>query len=196
MSYDTINRSVNDTELRDRVRSAIAKEAWANPDYGATSDGQLVQQAGPDSILGQLIWPCCIDFEADYAYAVDSGHEHPGGADVIPDAEVQSAVQVHWPTPPAPPAPVPPTITSISPGTAVAGQAGTVTLHVFGAGYGADTVVALGGTVVPTTVVGEGEALAELDAASATPGMLPVVVSAGGVDSAPAATSFTWTAGG
>lgn len=103
MSYTTITASTNDVELRDRIRAAIGKESWANEAYGATGTGSLVRDAGPDSVLGDFMWPCCIDFEEAYAYAVDAGNEHPGGdPGVIPDAAIQSAVQVHWPDPPAP----------------------------------------------------------------------------------------------
>lgn len=104
MSYQTITQSTRDTELLDRLRAAIAKETWANADLGATGTGQLVQQAGPDAVLGAFVWPCAIDFEAAYEYAVGAGNEHPGGdPGVVPDANILAAVQVHWPDPlPAP----------------------------------------------------------------------------------------------
>ncbi len=107
MSYTTINQSTNDPELRARINAAVAKESWANEEFGSTPDGQLVQQSGPDSVVSALMWPCCIDFETDYAYAVDAGNEHPGGdPGVITDAAIQSAVQTHWRTPPVEEEPV------------------------------------------------------------------------------------------
>ena len=103
MSYETITQSTRDGALRDRITAAIGKETFANPAFGDTAAGANVKQYGPTSILEQLIWPCCIDFEADYAYAVESGNPNPGGdPGVIGDDEIGSAVQVHWPPDPEP----------------------------------------------------------------------------------------------
>jgi hypothetical protein len=178
MSYTTITESTNDVELLARIRAAIAREAWANEDYGATADGQLVREAGPDAILNALVWPCCIDFEADYAYAVESGHEHPGGDEVIPDAEVQSAVQTHWRTPPVEPAPQPATLTSLMPTSAAVG-ASNVELHAFGTGFADDAVLVFDGADQETTVMADGEVTATVDMPSA-PGRVLVLVRSGG----------------
>lgn len=118
MSYTTITQSTRDDALLDRLRAAVAKETFANEAFGNTPTGGVVQQAGPDAVLAQFVWPCCIDFEADYSYAIDGANENPGGdPGVIGDDEIQSAVQVHWPDPQwvEPPPPEPPVIDNTLP---------------------------------------------------------------------------------
>ena len=104
MSLTTITQSTQDDALRERLRASIAKESWANPLYGNTPTGQQVQAAWPNmQIEQQFLWPCCIDWEADYAYAVDNGNPNPGGdPGVIGDDEIQAGVQAHWPDPVTP----------------------------------------------------------------------------------------------
>ena len=100
MSLETITMSTRDEALLDRIRASISKETFANEAFGNTPTGQLVQQAGPDAVLSQFVWPLGIDFEADYAYAVDNENPNPGGdPGVIGDDEIGSAVQTHWPDP-------------------------------------------------------------------------------------------------
>lgn len=98
MSYTTITLSTQDAELTDRIAAAIAKETFAGEGFGDTPTGERVKAGGPYTVLAEFVWPCCIDFEADYAFAVDSGNPSPGGdPGVIGDDEIGAAVQAHWP---------------------------------------------------------------------------------------------------
>lgn len=103
MSLTSIQQSTDDEALLNRITSSIAKETFANPAFGDTNTGALVKQSGPGTVLFQFIWPCCIDFEVAYAYAVDNSNPNPGGdPGVITDADIQSSVQTHWPADAAP----------------------------------------------------------------------------------------------
>lgn len=97
MSYATLNASSRDQELIERLKAAIAKEAWANEVFGATVFGKLVRERGPDEFYIQFIWPLCINSEADYEYAINTDNVHPGGEGVITDTAIGSVVQAHWP---------------------------------------------------------------------------------------------------
>jgi hypothetical protein len=109
MTYATITTCTKDTELQDRVMAAASKEAWASLEFGATPYGERLRSY-PEEALGSFMWPIAIDNEADYQYALDNGHEHPGSAEVITDAALQAGIQAHWPgTTPQPPQPDPQT---------------------------------------------------------------------------------------
>jgi hypothetical protein len=101
VSYTTITQATEDQALTDRIMAAVAKESWANPDYGATGTGQSVRLNGPLAATAYFVWPVAIDTEDEYAYAVEADNPNPGGdPGVISDAVIQSAVQTHWPDPP------------------------------------------------------------------------------------------------
>ena len=96
MSYNTLDQSSKDLALQNRVLAAVQKEAQANAELAATPFGELVRDNPAEGI--RLMWPVCIDYESEYAYAVDHNHENPGGDEgVITDANIGSAVQAHWP---------------------------------------------------------------------------------------------------
>jgi len=99
MSYTTITQSTQDEALLERLRAAIAKEAWNNPTFGDTPTGEAIKTSWPNmAIEGQFVWPCCLDFEAAYESAVIAENPNPGGDPaVITDAAIGSAVQAHWP---------------------------------------------------------------------------------------------------
>lgn len=97
MSYLSITQSTRDANLRDRVQAAMSKEAWHNPELSQTDLGQAVRQASGFG-LDSLLWPCCVDFEAAYEYALTADNPDPGGdPSVITDADILSAVQANWP---------------------------------------------------------------------------------------------------
>ena len=96
MSHATIYRSVHDVELQQRIEAAAQKEARANDELGATPFGQQLI-ANPEWAY-VFWWPIAIDYEAEYAYAIGEGNEHPGAdPGVITDANISTAIQVHWP---------------------------------------------------------------------------------------------------
>src|SRR3954470_21483528 len=99
MSYSSIFASTVDQPLVQRIEAAVAKEAFHNEALGDTEAGRLVVETGsPASVLGAFLWPCCVDFEAEYEFALNSGNENPGGDPaVISDAELLSSVQANWP---------------------------------------------------------------------------------------------------
>jgi hypothetical protein len=98
LTYSSIYMSSQDDHLKNRILAAIAKEAWANEEMGRTAAGQKVIYGSPEEILPYIIWPACVDFEVAYEYALGESNTDPGGdAGVITDANIQSAVQTHWP---------------------------------------------------------------------------------------------------
>jgi hypothetical protein len=84
-----------------------------------------------------------------------------------------------------------PTITALTPATVALG-APDFTLQVTGTGFTADAVIVGNGADLPTTVVSDTEVTAAISMATATEGVVPVQVRAGGNLSDPA--SFTVTA--
>src|SRR3954470_16983070 len=110
MSYSSIFASTVDQPLVERIQAAIAKEAFHNEELGDTEAGRLVVETGSHvSVLGAFLWLCCVDFEAEYEFALNGGNENPGGdPSVITDAELLSSVQANWPgLPVEPPVVVP-----------------------------------------------------------------------------------------
>ena len=97
MTYQTIHTCTEDTELQERVTAAAMKESYAGgPEFSSSAFGQQLQR-NPMLALNYFMWPVAIDNEADYAYALDTNHENPGGPDVINDAKLQAGIQTHWP---------------------------------------------------------------------------------------------------
>lgn len=98
MSYQSIAKAFVDADLINRVRAAVAKEAFANEALGQTITGKLVLSSGPDVVLAKFLWPVCIATEAAYSYALDVANPTPGSdPGVISDGDIGSAVQVNWP---------------------------------------------------------------------------------------------------
>jgi hypothetical protein len=103
MSYTTITQSVQDKALQDRVIAAAMKEAYAGAEE--FSGSAFAAQLRPNSMLAlnYFMWPTGIDYEVQYAYAVDGGNPDPGGdRGVITDNNIQAAVQKYWPLDPVP----------------------------------------------------------------------------------------------
>ena len=97
MSYATIEQCTRDEELQARVIAAASKEAWAGgPEFAGSEYGARLRTY-PNEALVTFMWAIAIDDEADYEYAINNGHEHPGSAEVINDAKLQAGVQAHWP---------------------------------------------------------------------------------------------------
>jgi len=97
MSYTTITQATQDEALVNRIIAAAQKEAWASAEFGETPYGKQLRQF-PDAARQTFIWPVSIDYETEYAYAIDSENPNPGGdAGVITDANIQASVQAHWP---------------------------------------------------------------------------------------------------
>lgn len=109
MSATTVSQSFGDIDLRNRMSATIAKQVWANAQFGDSAAGQDVKARGPFVILDYLMWPTCIANEAAYESAVIAENPRPGyDPAVITDADLTSAVQANWP-------PVWPLPTSIPP---------------------------------------------------------------------------------
>lgn len=99
MSYTSISKAFVDTALINRVRAAVAKEAFANEELKDTNTGRTILNSGPDSVLAKFLWPVCIASEADYAYALDVGNLDPGGdPGVVTDGAIGSSIQANWPS--------------------------------------------------------------------------------------------------
>ena len=105
MSYTTIQQCTVDTAFNNRVIAAIAKEAFeGGPEFKDSDFGEATRLNSPYSSVPYLIWPVCIEYEAEYAYAIGEGNPNPGGDDsVITDANIQASVQTNWPQDPWPP---------------------------------------------------------------------------------------------
>jgi hypothetical protein len=97
MTYATIYQATEDQALQDRVTAGAVKEAWNSVEFSLTVFGERLRTY-PQEAVTTFMWPVSIDYEAAYQYAVDGGHENPGGdAGVITDANIQAAIQAHWP---------------------------------------------------------------------------------------------------
>lgn len=97
MSHQSIHAATQDQPLQDRVVAAAQKEARNNATLSATEPGQQLRD-NPNYGLTYFIWPVAIDYESEYAFAVDSDNPNPGGDPaVITDANISAAVQTHWP---------------------------------------------------------------------------------------------------
>jgi hypothetical protein len=106
MSYNSLYTQVQDGVLMGRLNAAAMKEALANPTFGDTDFGRAITE-GRANAVQVLAWPLCIDTEEQYEYALDQNNPNPGGDEgVITDAQIGSAVQVHWPPDPWPPTPI------------------------------------------------------------------------------------------
>jgi hypothetical protein len=114
MSYTTITQATRDEPLQDRVQAAACKEAWAGGAEFMMSEYGERLRTYPQEAITTFMWAVAIDYEADYAYAVDAGNENPGGdPGVIGDNELQAAVQAHWPRDAQ--VPLPPAMTGPTP---------------------------------------------------------------------------------
>jgi hypothetical protein len=89
--------------------------------------------------------------------------------------------------------PVPATLTAIAPNTAVIGGA-DLTLTATGTGFTAASVIVFGGAALTTTFVSATELSATVQPATASEGIVPVLVRTGAQDTA--ALNFTFTAVG
>ena len=109
MSYTTITQSTRDAALQDRVVAGGMKEALAGAPEFAETQFAASLRFSPSLALSYFLWPTCIDYETEYAYAIDSDNPDPGGdPGVISDANIQAVVQLNWPPDdqPIPPAPL------------------------------------------------------------------------------------------
>lgn len=98
MSYHSIHQCTEDVVLQERVTSGAMKEAYAGGDEFSQSNFGFQLQRNPALALNYFMWPTAIDYENEYAYAVDSGNPDPGGdVGVISDANIQAVVQLRWP---------------------------------------------------------------------------------------------------
>lgn len=96
MSLNTLHQASRDQALIDRVVAAVQREAQSNPEFGDTAYGQTVLDNPQEGL--RLVWPVAIDYEDEYAYAIDNSNPNPGGDEgVITDANISAAVQAHWP---------------------------------------------------------------------------------------------------
>jgi hypothetical protein len=108
VSYTSLSQQMMDAALANRCNAAAQKEAWNNPELGASDFGRAVrqQQVSPNSVF---MWPLCCATEAAYEYAQNAGNENPGGDPaVITDADILSSVQANWPAEWPPPVTPPP----------------------------------------------------------------------------------------
>lgn len=101
MSYQTIYECTQDRALQDRVTAAGMKEAFAGGDEYKNSEFGRQLRTNPALALNTFMWPTAVDYETEYAYAVDVGNPNPGGdVGVISDANLQAVVQAYWPAEP------------------------------------------------------------------------------------------------
>ena len=119
MSYTTITQATEDQALKDRVTAAACKEAWAGgAEFVLSTFGERLRTY-PQEAVTAFMWPVAIDYETEYAYAIDQGNVNPGGDEgVITDANLQAAVQAHWPRDTQ--VPLPPDMVGPTPGEPVA----------------------------------------------------------------------------
>lgn len=102
MSHMTVFQAISDTQLQQRVIAAACKEAYLNPDKYATEVAKALRH-NPGLATQLFIWGVAIEYEGQYAFAVDPGNENPPsvpGADpgVISDGNITASIGAHWPT--------------------------------------------------------------------------------------------------
>jgi hypothetical protein len=96
MTAATIARAANDPDLQARVLALAEKEILYDEALANTTFGKQLK-LGVLSVM-PLMWPVAVDTEAAYETAVNSGRGAPGhDVDVIPDANITSAIVAHWP---------------------------------------------------------------------------------------------------
>jgi hypothetical protein len=101
MSYNSLDTASKDPGLQNRTVAATVQEAFNNAAVHDSAYASLVRQNAASGLF--MIWPVCLNTEAEYEYALNAGMSNPGGNEaVITDAMILSAVQAHWP--PDPPA--------------------------------------------------------------------------------------------
>ena len=106
MTFATIQRAANDSDLIARVTAAAQKEIVFNTDLAETEFGKALSRGYVN--VSPLMWPVAVDTEAPYETAVNTGRGAPGhDSDIITDAAITSAIIAHWPyadgeTPPVP----------------------------------------------------------------------------------------------
>lgn len=110
MTAVTISRAANDPELRSRVTAMAHREMMFNETLADSEYGKRLRAGMTD--VTPLMYPIAVDTEAAYETAVNAGRGAPGhDSDIITDAAITSAINVHWPwaegEEPAPPEPPP-----------------------------------------------------------------------------------------
>ena len=176
MTLATITQAANDPDLVARVRAAAQREVVYNPELAESTFGKQLQQGVAN--IQALMYPVAIDTEAQYETAVNSGRGAPGhDVDIITDAQLTSAVSVHWPYTDAERGGGG-WLESIDPGTAVVGGA-DVTLHVHGTGFTAFSEILFNNDTLETTFVSSTELTAVVTPSTATAGPVPVSVKGG-----------------
>jgi hypothetical protein len=97
MSLTTINTAANDAALQARISAGVWRETIGNPVFGATPFGQQVMTGS--AAIGMIFnYPIAVDYEDEYAFAVDNNNPNPGGdPGVITDANIGASIQAHWP---------------------------------------------------------------------------------------------------
>jgi hypothetical protein len=96
MTAATMARAATDEQLKSRVMALAQKEIIYNETLANTEFGKRL--ASGFGNVEPLMWPIAVDTEAAYETALASGRGAPGhDMDVIPDAALTSAINVHWP---------------------------------------------------------------------------------------------------
>ena len=98
MTASTISRAANDPELQARVLALAQKEMVYSDDLANTAYGRNLRLNPVLANVLPLMYPVAVDTEAAYETALASGRGAPGhDQDVIPDANLTSAIVAHWP---------------------------------------------------------------------------------------------------
>jgi len=107
MSQTSINQAANDVDLQIRVQSAAYAEAFNNPDLEHNQFADQIRR-GYANLTG-LYYAVAVSTEAAYETGLLNGRGAPGhDADIITDADIVAAIQMHWPQdPPQAPNPTP-----------------------------------------------------------------------------------------
>jgi hypothetical protein len=100
MSHTTMYAATQDQALIDRIVAAAQREAQENATLKDTERARQLRE-GPGNAITWFSWPVAIDYETEYAYAVDQDNPNPGGDEgVISDGNITAAIVAHWPPEP------------------------------------------------------------------------------------------------
>jgi hypothetical protein len=101
VSYSSLDTASRDPALTNRTIACATEQSYENPGLKVTEFAAKVRANPAEGV--QLIWPVCLNTEAEYESALAAGNPNPGGDPaVIADGMILSAVQANWPPDPAP----------------------------------------------------------------------------------------------
>lgn len=100
MSFNSVARAANDSDLQARITASIHAEAINNPDLKDTQFAKQVK-GGYAPPYTAMYWAVAEAVQLEYETGIMAGRGSPGyDADVVNDGAITSAVVANWPPDP------------------------------------------------------------------------------------------------